>query len=72
MEKKFEEAIVELEEIVKQLQSGNLSLDESMDKFKVGVELANLCNNKLQEAEKSITMLVEQSDGTVTQKEFEA
>lgn len=72
MEKKFEEAIVELEEIVKQLQSGNLSLDESMDKFKVGVELANLCNSKLQEAEKSITMLVEQSDGTMTQKEFEA
>ena len=72
MEKKFEEAIVELEEIVKQLQAGNLSLDESMDKFKAGVELANLCNSKLQEAEKSITMLVEQSDGTMTQKEFEA
>lgn len=72
MEKNFEQAIMELEDIVKQLQTGNLSLDESMEKFKVGVELANMCNTKLQEAEKSITMLVEKSDGTIEEKEFES
>lgn len=71
MEKNFEQAIIELEDIVKQLQTGNLTLDESMEKFKIGVELANMCNTKLQEAEKSITMLVEKSDGTVEEKEFE-
>lgn len=71
MEKKFEEAIAQLEDIVKQLQTGELTLDESMDKFKEGVELANICNKKLQEAEKSITMLVEQSDGTMTSQQFE-
>lgn len=71
MEKKFEQAIVELEDIVKQLQAGDLSLDESMEKFKVGMELANLCNTQLQQAEKSITMLVEQSDGTIAEKEID-
>lgn len=71
MEKKFEQAIVELEEVVKQLQNGNLTLDESMQKFKQGVELANICNKQLQEAEKSITMLVEQSDGTMVQQNIE-
>ncbi len=71
MEKKFEQAIAELEDIVKQLQNGDLTLDESMDKFKIGVELANHCNKQLQEAEKSITMLVEQSDGTMIRQEID-
>lgn len=71
MEKKFEQAIVELEEIIKQLESGELSLDDSMEKFKQGVELANICNKKLQQAEKSITQLIENTDGTITEEKFE-
>ena len=71
MEKKFEEAIIELEGIIKQLESGELSLDDSMEKFKQGVELANVCNKKLEQAEKSITQLIENTDGTVTEEKFE-
>ena len=71
MEKKFEEAIIELEAIIKQLESGELSLDDSMEKFKQGVELANVCNKKLEQAEKSITQLIENTDGTVTEEKFE-
>ena len=71
MEKKFEEAIIELEGIIKELESGELSLDVSMEKFKQGVELANICNKKLEQAEKSITQLIENTDGTVTEEKFE-
>lgn len=70
-EKKFEDAIVELEEIIKQLESGELSLDDSMEKFKQGVELANICNKKLEQAEKSITQLIENADGTVSEEKFD-
>ncbi|MBE5821374.1 MAG: exodeoxyribonuclease VII small subunit [Clostridiales bacterium] len=71
MEKKFEEAIIELEGIIKELESGELSLDVSMEKFKQGVELSNICNKKLEQAEKSITQLIENTDGTVTEEKFE-
>lgn len=71
MEKKFEEAIIELEGIIKELEAGELSLDASMEKFKQGVELANVCNKKLEQAEKSITQLIENTDGTVTEEKFE-
>ena len=71
MEKNFEESIENLEEIIKELESGKLTLDESMDKFKQGVELAKACNKKLQDAEKSIKLLVENPDGSVEEQDFE-
>ena len=54
MEKKFEDAIIELEGIIKQLESGELTLDDSMEKVKQGVELANVCNKKLEQAFKIV------------------
>ena len=48
-----------------------LQSDDSMEKFKQGVELANVCNKKLEQAEKSITQLIENTDGTVTEEKFE-
>ena len=71
MEKNFEESIESLEEIIKELESGKLTLDESMEKFKQGVELAKACNKKLQDAEKSIKLLVENPDGSVEEQDFE-
>ncbi len=71
-EENFEQAITDLEVIIKELEGGELSLDESMEKFKKGVELSNICNKKLDEAQKSITLLVENSDNTVLEEEFEA
>lgn len=54
---KFEDALVELEEQVKLLESGELSLEDSLDVFKYGVELSRVCTSKLetvkQEVEKS-------------------
>lgn len=47
---KFEELLKELETIVKELESGNLSLDESISKYQKGIELSNQCKKMLEEA----------------------
>lgn len=65
----FEQAVAELEDIVKRLEKGELTLDESINFFQRGVELTRYCNKKLDAAERSITMLIEGEDG-VTEKEM--
>lgn len=67
----FEQAAAELEEIVKKLEKGELTLDESISCFQRGVELTKYCSRKLDEAERSITMLIEGENG-VTEKELPA
>lgn len=47
---KFEELLKELENIVSELESGNLSLDESVKKYQKGIELSNECKKMLEEA----------------------
>ncbi len=46
----FDETLEKLNGIVSQLESGNLSLEESLNKFKEGIELSEQCNKKLEEA----------------------
>ncbi len=46
----FEEALNKLNEIVSELESGNLTLEESLEKFKEGVTLSGECKKKLEEA----------------------
>ncbi len=53
----FEEALQELEEISRKLESGTLSLDESITRFERGTELRKFCQNKLEEAERKIEIL---------------
>lgn len=66
----FEKALERLESIVDEMESGQLSLDNALKKFEEGVKLSQLCTQKLNETEKRITLLMEQSDGTVTEKPF--
>ena len=66
----FEKAVEELELIVKKLEKGELSLDDSIECFKRGVELTKYCNKRLDEAERSITMLIEDDTGNVSEKEI--
>jgi len=61
----FEQAMAELEEIVKKLEKGELTLDESISCFRRGVELTKYCNKKLDEAERSITMLIDGENGVI-------
>lgn len=54
----FEEQIKELELIVKNLENGNISLDESISKFNEAMNLVNSCNEKLKKAEENINKIV--------------
>ena len=71
MEKlKFEEAIASLEDIVRSLESGSLSLDESISEFERAVKLVKLCTEKLDTAEQKVKILVEGQNGEITDKPF--
>jgi exodeoxyribonuclease VII small subunit len=70
-EKKFEDAMRELEDIVKRLETGNLPLEESLKIFEQGVALSRYCFHKLEEAEKKVSILVK-GEGGVRREPFEA
>lgn len=53
----FEEAFKELEETVRQLEEGELTLDESITLFERGQELARYCSDKLEQAELKVSKL---------------
>ena len=53
----FEQALGELEELVSQLESGDLSLDQSLTHFKRGVELTRHCQSILDEAQQTMEIL---------------
>lgn len=57
----FETAISELEQIVAQLESGDLELDQSLKLFERGIELTRLSQHKLQEAEQKVQILMEKN-----------
>jgi exodeoxyribonuclease VII small subunit len=58
----FEEALEELESLVEKLESGELSLDESLKQFKRGVELTRHCQLVLDEAQQVIEQLADPED----------
>lgn len=66
----FEEAISKLEEIVKELEDENISLESSMEKFELGVKLSSYCLKKLNEAQKKIEELTRSEDGKLITKEL--
>ena len=66
----FEESMKKLENIVTELENGNLNLDESVQKFEEGMKIAKQCNNILEDAEKKITILLEK-DGEFKEENFE-
>ena len=63
IEKKFEDAMKELEEIVKRLESGDLPLEESLKIFEEGIALSRYCFKKLEEAEKKVSILISDERG---------
>ena len=69
-DKKFESALEELEQVVEQLESGELSLEDSLSAFEKGVGLVRFCNQKLNEVEKKIEMLVRDKEGKLELKEL--
>lgn len=68
---KFEEALGELEGIVKKLERGGLPLEESLEAFEKGMNLSKVCSNKLNEAQRKIEILTKNEEtGEITTKPF--
>jgi exodeoxyribonuclease VII small subunit len=62
----FEEAVTELDGIVKRLESGNAPLEESLKEYERAIELVKVCNEKLSSAEKKLTVLTGEENGDET------
>ena len=67
----FEESIKKLEEIVRELEDENISLEESMEKFELGIKLSSNCLKKLNEAEGKIEELTRSEDGKLVTRELD-
>lgn len=67
----FEAAFRELEETVQRLESGDLKLDEAIALFERGQNLAQLCDEKLEQAELRVNRLLPDADGGYDELPFE-
>jgi exodeoxyribonuclease VII small subunit len=68
----FEASLKELEQIVKQLEEGDLELEESLKLFETGVRLSRECRERLTTAERRIEVLMKEADGSLALQEIEA
>ena len=68
-ENNFETKMEELENVVTKLEKGDMSLDESLTNFEKGMKLSKECNKMLEDAEKKITILLEEN-GEIKEEEF--
>ena len=68
--KTFEDAINQLEQIVKELEAGELPLEKSIKKFEEGVRLSKWCSKKLDETEKRVAILLESESGELKETPF--
>lgn len=67
----FEKSLVRLEEVVRRLESPQLSLDEAMKLFQEGVELSHECQKQLEEAEGRVEILLKKADGKLAAEPFD-
>jgi len=70
-EEKFEEALDRLEGIVSKLEEGDLGLEESLKLFEDGIRLSHFCNQKLDEAEQKVEILLRSREGLLKPHPFE-
>jgi len=68
---KFEDALSKLEKIVSKLEEGDIPLEESLKLFEEGIRLSRFCNQRLDEAEKKVEILLKGKDGTLKAHPFD-
>ena len=66
----FEDAMKALEQIANELENGELSLEQSVDKFEEGIKISKKCNEILEKAEKKISILTKDGD-EIKEENFE-
>ena len=71
-EKKFEQALSRLEEIVDNLEEGELPLDEALKRFEEGIGLSRFCSKKLDEAQQKVEILLTDEGGLIKPQPFKA
>jgi len=69
-EKKFEAALARLEDIVKELETGDLPLEQSLKLFEEGIKLSRICHKRLDEAERRVEILLKDKTGALTTHPF--
>ncbi|HVB58772.1 MAG: exodeoxyribonuclease VII small subunit [Candidatus Acidiferrales bacterium] len=67
----FEKSLARLEEVVKRLESTDLSLDEAMKLFEEGVKLSRDCQKQIEEAEGRVEILLKKADGKIAAEPFD-
>ncbi len=67
----LEKALADLENLVDELESGDLPLEKAMKKFEEGIKLTRGCQAALKEAEQKVEMLLQSAGGGESLKEFE-
>ena len=67
----FEQAFQKLEKIVQRLEAEELPLDESLQLFEEGIRLSRFCNQKLEEVEKKIELILSDAKGQPRVEPFE-
>ncbi len=70
--KTFETALKQLEEIVREMESGDLTLEQSVKKYETGIAQTRFCLDILDKTEKKITQLTQDSTGNIKETLFEA
>ncbi len=68
---KFEDALNKLEKIVSKLEEGDIPLEESLKLYEEGIRLSRFCNQKLDEAEKRVEILMKGKEGTLKPQPFD-
>jgi exodeoxyribonuclease VII small subunit len=68
--KDFESALKSLDEIVSQLEAGDLALDRSLELFEEGIRVSRFCSAKLNEAERKVEILMKSAEGVVKEEPF--
>ena len=68
---RFEDALKKLEKIVSKLEEGEIPLEESLKLFEEGIRLSRFCNQKLDEVEKKVEILLKGKDGILKAQPFE-
>ena len=67
----FEEAMEQLEQIVEELEGGELTLDESLARYEKGVKAVKRCRDILDSAEKKLQILLSDEEGSFREEDFE-
>jgi len=69
--KDFESALKTLEDIVGKLETGDMTLERSLELFEEGIKISRFCGSKLEKAERKVEILTKAADGTLSEQPFQ-